>query len=106
MSKSFVKNASDRSQVKDSERKVKSRDMRHENNMRYVLAEYRGREFIWDLLSHCGVFRSSFTGNSETFFNEGKREIGLKLMSDIIKADVDAYPLMMKENKEREDLNV
>jgi hypothetical protein len=35
---------------------------------------------VRELLDHCGVARSSFTGSSETFFREGQRAVGLYVM--------------------------
>jgi hypothetical protein len=40
-----------------------------------------GKRVLWDILSMCGVFQLSFTGNSRTYFNEGKRQIGLYIMT-------------------------
>ena len=40
-----------------------------------------GKAVLWDILSACGVFQLSFTGNSRTYFNEGKRQVGLYLMT-------------------------
>ena len=38
----------------------------------WLLSDRRGRRFMWRVFSNAGIFRTSFTGNSETFFNEGK----------------------------------
>ena len=48
-----------------------------------VLSTEAGGRFIFALLSECHVFSSSFTGNSETFFKEGERNVGLALMEHI-----------------------
>ncbi len=48
-----------------------------------VLSTEAGCRFIFALLNECHVFSSSFTGNSETFFQEGERNVGLALMEHI-----------------------
>ena len=40
-----------------------------------------GKRVLWDILSVCGVFNLSMTGNSWTYFNEGQRKIGLYIMT-------------------------
>lgn len=47
-----------------------------------VLRTTSGRRVVWTLLQHCGIYATSFTGNSGTFFNEGRRSVGLKLLRD------------------------
>jgi hypothetical protein len=39
-----------------------------------------GRRVAYYLLSRLGLFRTSMTGNSLTFFNEGKRDAALLIM--------------------------
>lgn len=48
-----------------------------------VLSTEHGRRFIWRLLDFTGIFRCSMTGNSQTFFLEGHRNIGLMIFNDI-----------------------
>jgi len=40
-----------------------------------------GKQVLWDILSVCGVFNLSMTGNSWTYFNEGQRKVGLYIMT-------------------------
>lgn len=62
-----------------------------------LMEEYAGRRFMWRLLDKAGVFRSSFTGNSETFFKEGMRNIGLMYMGMINETCPELYHLMVTE---------
>lgn len=48
-----------------------------------VLQTVHGRRVIWKILSDCGMFRTSMTGNSYVYFNEGRRDIGLRIFADI-----------------------
>ncbi len=63
-----------------------------------------GRRLMWRLLEMAGVFRSSFaTDASVMAFQEGKRNQGLVLLSDIMAVDPDGYILMAKEAKARQE---
>jgi len=62
----------------------------------------RGRRIVHFILSMCGVWRTSFTGNSETFFREGARNVGLALLHPITAHCPDDMALMLKEARENE----
>jgi phosphoglycolate phosphatase-like HAD superfamily hydrolase len=66
-------------------------------DFKWLMDSQQGRRFAWRLLEQTGVYRSSFTGDSQTFFNEGQRNIGLKLIAQIHEITPDAYPLMLAE---------
>lgn len=90
-------NAGDATQV--GERKVGARNAQAERvaGLGSLLSSKQGRAWYWHLLSECGVFVTSFTGNSATFFNEGKRQIGLTLIGELTREFPDYYVTMMKE---------
>lgn len=69
-------------------------------DMKWLMGSKRGRRIIWRILERAGIFRSSFTGNAETFFREGMRNVGLSLLSQIHEACPENYTLMVKEQNE------
>lgn len=71
------------------------------DDMKAVLASESGRRVLWWLLEQARVFGSCFTGSSTTFFNEGARELGLKLFNLILTADDNAFVTMQREAKAR-----
>lgn len=93
----LVKNAGDAEQVQKAGEKEKSRRQTELNDMVWILSDARGRRFLWRLLAKCGVFKSSFTGNSTTFFNEGMRDVGLWATAEITEAKPEGYLEMMLE---------
>jgi len=102
--KALVGNAADKKQVDEAKGKEnRSRDQELED-LRQVLSTRQGRRFYWNLLSFCGVFESSFTGNSQTFFLEGKRTVGLKMLANLNDAQPEAYVTMMNEAKGEENV--
>lgn len=73
--------------------------------LRYVLTDRRGRDWLWSLLEDCRIWSSSFTGDSATFFNEGMRNVGLRVLTEISEAAPEALVTMITENRsdERDD---
>ena len=74
-------------------------------DFKWVVSNKRGRRFVMALLERSGVFRSSFTGNSQTFFNEGQRNIGLSVLAMIHMHSPETYALMLSEQRDHERNN-
>lgn len=65
-----------------------------------VLSTKGGRLTVYRLLDWAGVYRLSFTGDALwSAFNEGQRNIGNKLLTEIMAEFPAEYALMIKENK-------
>jgi hypothetical protein len=103
MEKDFIKNVADKEQVKSAAFKEKRKREQELKDVSDVLMSPHGRRFVWRYLEKCGVYRSSYTGNSQTFFLEGERNIGLQLMTDIMDANPELYLKLVRENRRRED---
>lgn len=84
----------------ESDRKEAAERTEHQRteDFKWLMADPRGRRIVWWLLEQAGVYRSSFTGNSETFFREGERNIGLKIVFMIHSHCPELYAKMTKEN--------
>lgn len=52
---------------------------------------------MWRFLSKAGLFSTSFTGNSTTFFNEGQRSFGLWMLTEFETAAPGIYGAMAQE---------
>lgn len=72
---------------------------REVNDLKSVMATPNGRRFVWRLLEKTGLYKSSMTGNSQTFFLEGQRNIGLYLLAQINDHCLEEYVLMLGENR-------
>lgn len=81
---------------KDDSKRRKERDT---EDVKLIMSTREGRRFMWRLLDFCGVYRNSFTGNSETFFKEGQRNVGLMLLGEIHEHCPDGFLTMLKEQK-------
>lgn len=75
-----------------------ARALRKREALRRLLSDPAGREWVWDLLADCYIFGTTYTGNAETYFREGKRNVGLQVLDEMHKAAPDSFANMMKEN--------
>lgn len=82
--------------AEESEKSYNVRRERELDDVAWLMAQPRGRRFVYRLLTMSNVFSSSFTGNSETFFNEGRRVIGTTLIKDLVDAGLEELELKMK----------
>lgn len=70
-------------EIKEIEETKKIKRLNQGNDLRKVLSSPEGKRTIVRLLKETGYLESSMTGNSNTFFNEGKREIGRFVFEEI-----------------------
>lgn len=82
--------------------KQKKKDTRRRDkelaDIKKIVSTAEGRRFFWRLLSETGMYRTSFTGNSSTFMLEGRRQIGLFLLNELMFADNKAFAQLQQEN--------
>lgn len=99
MNQPLVRNAANKEQVQDAQMKVKLQKEREVADLNALLKSPEARRFIWRILKMCGMYESSYTGSgSDTFFREGKRQIGLNILAEVTTVDPNAFLQMMKEN--------
>lgn len=55
------------------------------------------RRYVRRYLDTTSVFKTTFTGSSETFFKEGQRTVGTTMFGELMEADGDKFLLMMRE---------
>lgn len=77
----------------------KLRAMQEAADIEWLMGDARGRRIVWGLLSVSGVFRTSYTGDNGTFFNEGKRNIGLVYMAKVNDVCPEKYGDMLMEQQ-------
>lgn len=70
------------------------------NALLFLLNSTEGRWFLMRLLDLCNVNASCFTGNSHTFYNEGKREIGLQVMRMVAALGLEGVTLKQRAELE------
>lgn len=96
-----VRNAGDRRQVQDAERRLRRRRGRWLAALRAVLATPEGRLVFGErdhgLLAKAGVYRSIWAPNAQIHYNAGRQDYGHELMAELLRADERAYLLMEQE---------
>jgi hypothetical protein len=88
-------------QRSDAEAKAKAREnamATEAADLEWLMSSPRGRRVLWRILEGAGLYRSSFTGNSETFFREGERKVALDLQGKVAKAAPRDFQTMMQEH--------
>jgi hypothetical protein len=94
--------AGDAKQVAERGRKTRREQAEHDTMLKGIMESTPGRRWIWRLLTKCNVFSTSFHENSRvTAFLEGKRDIGLNIIADIMRICPDEYVRMAGENTEK-----
>lgn len=104
--KPIVADSTDPAQLKRARDFDRLRRERELNDLAAVLRTAEGRRLVYRLFDVAGIFRSSFTGNSTTFFNEGQRQVGLIFLADINDHFPEQYLAMLAEAKERNERGI
>lgn len=76
-------NAGDADQVHEAKLREDKKNQQVIDDIKWVMSDLRGRRFMTELFRRCGKDMTSFTGNSQTFFNEGQRNVGLMYEADL-----------------------
>jgi hypothetical protein len=94
-------NTEDEKLRKDLEEINKLADLQRDEDIRSLMLTPVGRRFMWWLLDkQCNLHGTTFTGDSQTFHNEGQRFVAASLMLKIQDLVPDMYALMVKEGME------
>ena len=98
MEKSLVKNAADEQQVKEAGAKQRFTRETEINDLKAVMGTPAGRRIFWKILSHCGVYETVMSSDSNlTSYNAGKQDVGHFVQAELNDACPDEYDLMFKE---------
>ncbi len=96
-----VQDAGDEGQVKKAKKRDKSDRDKELQGLQDILGTYNGREFIWRLLSECGLTSEAPYDTSLMHRFEGKRDIGLWTVLEINAVEkihhTEWYPQMQSE---------
>jgi hypothetical protein len=88
----------------EAEKKAKRQRTRELEDIKAVMSAIEGRRVLWAMLDSAGVFTTSFTGDTNTtIFNEGRRNGGLRLYSDIMESCPSLFLQMAAEAKEQKE---
>ena len=97
--------AGDATQVGERREKLKVKERGDGEQFKALMEQRAFRAFVWRLLAEAQVFQPIMTGNSYTFMNEGKRQMGLWVLEQINRICPDLYVVMAKEAAAKETGN-
>ena len=85
--------------VKNRKRRERRAAERRKNDLKQVMTSVEGRRVIWAVLADAGVYRACFTQPNAMVvsFNEGMRNIGLKMLSELQEVCLDELHLAENE---------
>ncbi len=94
-------NAANEKQVKEREKDAQNERDQELEDVKTILDTPAGVRFFIRLMDEGRVFSTSFTGNSQTFFLEGHRNLALKFFNDVAEACPDKVADLMIKKKEK-----
>jgi hypothetical protein len=95
--------AGNRRDVREAEKAQKVADQQRREVVSGIMSVAPGRKWMCELLEACHVFATSYSDVSlRMAFCEGQRDVGIRLLTDIMGACPDDYILMMRERNERQ----
>lgn len=96
--------AADPKKVRASKKKEKKLKRSELDDLSFVLGDKRGRRLYWNQMKECGIYRESFVPNEadSTAYNEGQRNIGLRMLAKVMDLDPTLYIKMAQEAKQEE----
>ena len=68
-------------------------------DIKWLMSHKQGRRIVSRLMGETGVYQTSFTGSSETFYREGRRAIGLLITDEVTRHAWSDYLQMLTEQK-------
>jgi len=85
------------------EKQAKLEEQQRRECINGIMSVAPGRKWMCDLLEHCHIFATSFSDAAiRMAFMEGQREVGLRLLTDIMASCPDEYITMMGERNARQ----
>lgn len=70
-------------------------------DLKWLMSSKRGRRIVRRLLSMAGTFRLSFDRNAmQMAFNEGNRNLGNRLLDEVMEFCPEMFPVMEREQQE------
>ncbi len=84
--------------TRESRESKEARDQ-FEADFKWLMDSSQGRRLVHGWLQATGVYAKSYTGNSETFYREGRRSFGLDLLGNINTLCPPSFITMLEEQQ-------
>lgn len=100
MAKKVVYNCSDEHGVEEAEKSYKNTRDQELEDLKNILANPSGIRLFKRMFTTAKIFETTFTGNSNTFFLEGHRNLALMFFNDICLASPNTIAKLMLREEE------
>lgn len=98
MSEDETEDFTDPKQQRKRKKKHQLQEAREKEDMSAMLNDPHGRRVLWRIMEQSKLLAPDmFTGNSTTFYNLGKRDLGLWLYNEIMGSEPKAFLTMMND---------
>lgn len=95
-------NAADEEMVEEAEKKQRLAREQELEDIKTILQHPSGIRFFRRFMEEGKIFRTTYTGNSNTYFLEGARNLALKFFSDICECSPNKInEIMIKKTEAR-----
>ena len=85
-----------------ADHKPTEQDQQDIADFKWLMSDHRGRRFLWKTMGEGRLFQSSIgPTDAVTNYNEGQRNIGLLLLSQVNDLTPELYAVMAAENVEQ-----
>jgi len=89
---------SDEKQVRTARRSALAEEREDGERLSLFLGNPIARRWMWKLLENCHTFGTSFSDNPyRTAFQEGERNVGIRILADIMRYCPNQYSVMCQE---------
>lgn len=100
MAKKLVYNAADEENIQEADKKYKNIRDQELEDIKTILSTPAGIRLFQRMFNTAKIFETTFTGNSNTFFLEGHRNLALIFFNDICLAAPHTIPKLMIREEE------
>lgn len=70
----------------------------HAEDLKNLMKHTWGRRIAWWLIANSGAFQSMFTGNSYTYYNEGRADYGRLIMDELAGNCPEEFMTMLRDH--------
>lgn len=97
--------ASNRKDVRQAEKQAEIDERNRGVILQRIMSDGPGRKWLWDRLAECGIFDSTYYPDAhQLYYRQGERNIGLRLLADVLRFCPELYIQAQREANERHTL--
>lgn len=93
-----MEDLSEKADVRTRAKRARKQQQGLDGTLRGIMGTGTGRAWLWYILSTCHSFELEVPGDAITMaFRNGERNVGIRLLSDVMRVAPDEFVAMMRE---------